>query len=286
MGVWALVIQALVAWSAPVWSPAAGIQASREAIARQIDTGLPRIIPDERVTGALGLQGSHSDRTVISAYHLDSRRVRFSMDNFAWRDSAPAALRRLEGTVPGRALRTELLGHDDHFGSAVFKFRVPLPDSLRSRHYLLIHGRGITSLRPESLVGTARVLIPDSGVALGPVEFYGEMRASPRSGQGSITGGFVLVSDVPLRSTTAPSRRTADELFSAQGANYVARATAFWAMRVQFAVMINDDPTPYVFVQWAPDKDGHEGFCQYRFSLFRLSATPIQVAGTDYGCDI
>jgi hypothetical protein len=210
--------------------------------------------------------------------------VTFSLTTFLWRESAPAALLRMEGALAEGAILDDLRARDDGFGGSVFTFRIPLPDSLRSLRYLLVHARGTTVLRPDSLRGTVRVRRPDSTSRIGPADSYGEVHASAPIGRGPVGGGFVLISSIPLRATTAPSHYTADELLGPPGADRPFRGTSFWQIRAQFSLTVGSES--YAFVQWAPDDQVREAGCEYRFSLFRLGRTPTLVATNDYGCDV
>lgn len=210
----------------------------------------------------------------------------FSLDSFPWRASAPPSLRRLEGMVPDRGLRAELLAHHDDFGSATFGFVVPVSDTLRSFQYLLIFEGGFAPLRPDSLLGTMAVPLPDSTPSPLAPQYSGAMHGS-RAGQGQmVAGGFVLISPLPRKWTITPSHHSADALLGGQDTSYFARGTLFWSMLAQFAFSLDNDPAQYVFVQWAPDTEGREGYCEFRYSIFRLGPRPTLVASTDYSCDV
>ncbi len=221
---------------------------------------------------------------LIPATHLDPTHVAFSIDDFPWRDAAPAALRQLEGSVPDAARRQELEKLDNDYG-AVLGFNPPVPNRLRSRHFLLIHSGGATRLRLEGLHGSARLDPPPAGQPIAGVAFYGEARAATLNGHRG-GGGFVVSDARPRTATISPSRYTADELLAPGGGTYFARGTTFWNVRTQFTFTLDGDKTRYVFVQWAADTDLKEGGCEHRFSLFRLEPAPAQIASSNYGCDV
>ena len=221
---------------------------------------------------------------LLPATQLDTTHVAFSIDDFPWRDAAPPALRQLEGSMPDAARRQELEKLDDGFG-AVLGFNPPVPNRLRSRHYLLIHAGGATRLGLEGLHGSARLDAPAAGQPITGVTFYGEARAATLAGRPG-GGGFVVHDARPRTATIAPSQYTADELLAPGGGTYFARGTAFWNVRTQFTFTLDGDKTRYVFVQWAADTDNKEGGCEHRFSLFRLEPAPAQIVSNNYGCDV
>src|SRR5262245_28276597 len=111
---------------------------------------------------------------ILSARHLDAVRVEMSLEDFAWRDSAPAALRQLEGHVPDAARRKELEQLAGDFG-VTLGFDLPAPVN-QSRQYLLIHSGGATPLRAQGLHGSASFDLPPVGQPITGVSFHGEVR--------------------------------------------------------------------------------------------------------------
>lgn len=221
---------------------------------------------------------------ILPATHLDATHVAFSIEDFPWRNAAPLSLRQLEGSVPDDARRRELEKLDNDYG-AVLGFNPPVPDRLRSRHYLLIHAGGATRLRLDSLHGSARLDPPPTGQPIAGVTFFGEARAATINNHTG-GGGFVL-SDARARTATiTPSRYTADDLLGPGGGDYFARGTAFWKVLTQFAFTLDFDKRRYVFVQWEPDSEMKEIGCEHRYSLFRLDPAPVQIASSNYGCDV
>lgn len=226
---------------------------------------------------------------IVPALHIDATHITISVDSFPWRDAAPLSVRQIEGVTVDSALRAVMTGQDDGMGSAYFPFLVSLTDSLRSLKYVLVHAGGVTPLRPDSLKGTMGMTqaASSAGPVRLPPSYTGDMHLSVPRGQGTLTGGgFLLISARAIRVTAQPSRYTADDLMSPGGADYFARGTPFWNILAQFAFRVDDDPVPYVFVQWAADKDGREGYCEFRFALFRFTPQPTMVATSDYGCDV
>lgn len=221
----------------------------------------------------------------FAAIHVDSGHVTVALDSFRWRESAPPELRELEDPGWRQERHAELLDHADDYG-AQFGFGVPLPDSLRSVHYLLIHAFGGTSLHPDSLHGTARFPVSDSGPAISPVQYLGELHASTPGQRGLTGGGFVLISARPLRITTSTSHHTAEELLARQVPDYLSMGAQYWAIAAQFEFRLDHDPSVYLFVQWAPDTEQREAGCEFRFELLRLGPTPEMLAASDYGCDV
>lgn len=224
---------------------------------------------------------------ILAAQHIDPTRVSASFEDFPWRDAAPAAIRNLEGSVPDAARRAELakLAKLEVAFGIELDFDVPVPNRVRSRHYLLIHAGGATPLRIDALAGTGRLDLPDPGQPIPTMVFYGDLRAVAANNH-TVGGGFVFIDDRPRTATVAPSRHTADELMGPGGKDYFARGTAFWNVRARFTFTLDGDKTRYVFVQWAADTDVKEGGCEHRFSLFRLEPAPVQIASSNYGCDV
>ncbi len=221
---------------------------------------------------------------ILPARHLDASRVTITLDDFPWRDAAPAAIRGLDGAVPTAARRAELAKMDNPYGIEL-NFDVTVPGRVRSRHYLLMHADGATPLSVQALVGTGRLDLPEAGQPIRQMVFYGDLRARAANNH-QVGGGFVFIGDRPRAATIAPSRHTADELMGAGGTDYFARGTPFWNIVKQFAFTIEGDTARYVFVQWAEDTGMKEGGCGHRYALFRLDAVPVQIASNNYGCDV
>jgi hypothetical protein len=219
--------------------------------------------------------------TALSAQHLDDARVSFVPPDVDWLRAAPAELRRLESSAPDSRMTAILRTHQDDFGYAVMPFDVAVPGELKSRSYVLLDAAGASAMRVERLKGTARVSLDAS-----PPEarFFGDAVARP-IGSRRAGGGFVLVGLRVVDVTIGESRREAADLVGASALESAA-STRFWTITRQYELRIAGDAATYVFVQWAPDDDVHEAGCQHRFTLFKLTPSPVVVASTDYGCDV
>lgn len=101
----------------------------------------------------------------------------------------------------------------------------------------------------------------------------------------------MLHSPTALTPTVEPSDRSSDALariFTQTPApgTYFAQGTSFWDVARQYVFRFAADDLGYLFVQWVADSDGHEAFCQFRYSLIELGASPKPLGATGYGCDI
>ena len=219
---------------------------------------------------------------VLSAQHVDDTRVAFMPPGIDWVRAAPAELRRLQSSAPDAQMTARLREHLDDFGHAVMPYDVVVPGDLKSRPHVLLDAAGATAVQVEQLKGSVRVGMNDS--TQGEAQFFGEAVART-AGPRRAGGGFVLAGVAATDVKVGESRRRAADLIDVKELE-AATSTRFWTIARQYEVRIAGDATTYVFVQWVPDDEIHEAGCQYRFTLFKLTPSPVVVASTDYGCDV
>jgi hypothetical protein len=229
---------------------------------------------------------AQTDVAFVSATHTDDTHVSFQPADFPWRESAPRQLRQISATSLNRSLEALMRGHEDDFGFASVPFDVRVPTDLRSKYYVLVDAYGLAAMKLDRLQGVARIPLPDGAAAGHDVQFYGDAIASPRQTSRRVAGGFILITSSRAELAVRPSARTADDLLGFGGIEYSGRGTPFRTIRAQYELRVASDPSPYVFVQWAPDDELREAGCQYRFTLFKLAPQPTVVSTTDYGCDV
>ncbi|HUL70078.1 MAG TPA: hypothetical protein VLT17_07615 [Gemmatimonadales bacterium] len=220
----------------------------------------------------------------VSAF-TDGRVLRFdSPMELPWSSWLPANL-QADALNADTQRREELFAQRSDFGSTEVAFSHAVTPELKQRFYYLLDPTGIREIRPTSLAGTARIEWLDNSSTVSEVRAFGQVVGS-LGGEG--LGGFVLVSQSPLKLVMAPSHFTADGLLSPQGAEYRGRGTAFREIVAQYQVREAGTPPSegWIWVQWKPDEELVEAGCQRRFSLFRPAPGPAEVATTDYGCDV
>lgn len=171
------------------------------------------------------------------------------------------------------------------------KFSFALPTGGRALSYHLISAQGVEMLRVGALEGTIR---------------FGFDRARPQtlltttvfgeavSQAGVRGGGFALLSqyEAPterIEGAKVAIVRGADGLALSYGDD-VGRASVMlpekWHDTFETAFGVRVGGRRYLFVDWPPDTEGHELFCESSFSLYEVGATLVNVSSNDYDCDI
>jgi len=225
-----------------------------------------------------------SEPTVVSAF-ADGQSLRFdSPVELPWASWLPANL-QADALSADTQRREELFAQRSDFGSTEVAFSHAVTPELKQRFYYLLDPTGIREIRPTGLSGTARIEWLDNSSTVSEVRAFGQVIGS-LGGEG--LGGFVLVSESRLKLIMTPSHLTADALLAPQGGDYVGRGTAFREIIGQYQVRVAGSPQSegWIWVQWRPDEEQVEAGCQRRFSLFRLTPGPGEVATTSDGCDV
>jgi hypothetical protein len=221
---------------------------------------------------------------VVSAF-ADGRALRFdSPMELPWASWLPANLQAdaLNADTPRRE---ELFTQRSDFGSTEVAFSHAVTPELSRRFYYLLDPTGIREIKPTGLAGTARIEWLANSSTVREVQAFGQVVGS-LGGEG--LGGFVLVSESRLKLVMTPSHLSADALLTPNGGDYVGRGTAFREIVSQYQVRAAGTPQSegWVWVQWRADEEQVEAGCQRRFSLFRLTPEPAEVATTNYECDV
>lgn len=172
------------------------------------------------------------------------------------------------------------------YGVTEVPFGAAITLQLQRRSYYLLDSSGVNEVRPDTLIGTARINWARAGAgdSVGAVEAFGQVRLRVPLAAG---GGFVLNSDRPFTLVATSSALSADSLLAPGGGTYLGRGSPFREIRRQYAVRETAPETrQWIWIQWSPDTDMVEAGCQYRYTLFALTPEPELVASTDYGCDV
>ncbi len=177
------------------------------------------------------------------------------------------------------------------WGSLVIDFALEIPTALRQRNYYLVSPDGVTELEIREITGIARFVFDANAEAISSTRYYGYARAAPVEALVDFNGGFVIHAEGPITLSVERAALSAEDLARAQTKKsapeaYFAQGTEFWNIVNQTAIRLGPDGRVYLLVRWAPDQEGHDGFCQFRFSLFELGVE-IQLLNTlSRGCDI
>jgi hypothetical protein len=177
----------------------------------------------------------------------------------------------------------------DLFDDAAVTFSAALSAPLKAKMYYLISTRGVLPLTPDSLAGQIQYQFQGDTTPpkVNNIAYMGEVVANFAPKVPTV-GGFVFVSDQPLRFAVSPvdlsNISTARDSLTYSGRSAHVDGGPH-LQEIIFASRLTVEPSheDYLFVQWKPDDSN----CEFFFSLLKITGQTLEeVKWSAYNCDV